>query len=304
MKAKLISLMLCSVAPVCQAATWQANPNNVDMVLVSARAGDTIQLAAGIYTGKYFLINKPLKLNGAGKAKTIIKSGFRAWAGAGPTGIMVNNTGGVTISNLAVSDVSTAADEPYFGIYVSVSSSLSNIVIDNVDVGNIKWTGNWTNGKTGNGIGVKVWAGSATNRLDKLTIKNAVVHDSKLGSGEAISLGGAITNFSVDHNTVRDVDNIGIDAAGGYSWFAGRPENGLIFYNTVARVNTQNNPAYGGSKSAAGIYVDGGKSINVKWNLVKACNFGISISAENKNGTNSTLLNQHRPIMLKKPIDF
>jgi hypothetical protein len=56
MKTNLISFVLCSVTSFCQAATWQANPNNVDMVIVSAKAGNTVQLAQGTYTGKKFLI--------------------------------------------------------------------------------------------------------------------------------------------------------------------------------------------------------------------------------------------------------
>lgn len=281
------TILLCSaflgMVTVSNAVDRPATPSTVESVLAAAKSGDRVLLAAGTYDAKKLLINKPLTLKGAGKTKTIISKGFRAWSGAEPTGIRVENIGGVTISDLTVSGVTTAGDESYFGILVSVDSALSGLSITNVEVASINWTGTWSSGKTGNAIGIKVWSNNVASGLDKLTITNCHVHDCKLGWGEAVSLGGKITNFTVSKNVVERVDNIGIDAVGGYSWFNGAASNGTISFNTVKGVNTATNPAYAGSKSAAGIYVDGGQKITVADNTIDSCNFGISISSENKN---------------------
>jgi hypothetical protein len=288
MRIILVTFALFGMAfSVCQAAILSATPSNVESKLAAAKSADTVRLAAGLYDSKAFLIEKPLTLEGAGIGKTIITAGFRAWEGAPPTGIHVNDIGGVTIRNLTVSGISTTDGEPYFGILVDVSSALKNITIDKVEVAWISWAGDsWISGMTGNAIGVKVWSGNITNGLDKLTITNCRVHDSKLGSGEAISLGGKVTNFTIKSNIVERVDNIGIDAVGGYEWFNGVAANGTISFNTVRGVNTATNPAYAGDKSAAGIYVDGGQNITVSDNTIETSNFGISISSENT-GTNA-----------------
>lgn len=279
-----------------------ATPATVESVLAAAQSGDRVLLAAGTYDSKKLMISKPLTFKGAGIGKTIVTTGFRAWAGAEPTGIRVENTGGVTISDLTVSGVTTTANEAYFGILVSVSSSLNTMTIENVEVASVAWSGTWSNGKTGNAIGIKVWSGNATNGLDKLTIRNCHVHDCKLGWGEAVSLGGKVTNFTVTKNVVERVDNIGIDAVGGYSWFNGAAANGTISFNSVSKVNTATNPAYNGSKAAAGIYVDGGQKITVSDNTLDACNFGISISSENT-GTNARF-NQILRNAILQPTEF
>ena len=282
----LSCLVALSMSSLVQAVDRAATPTTVESVLAAANSGDRLVLAAGTYDSKKLMISKPLTLKGAGIGKTIVTKGFRAWAGAEPTGIRVENSGGVTISDLTVSGVTTTGNEAYFGILVSVSSALSGMTINNVEVAGITWSGTWSNGKTGNAIGIKVWSGNTANGLDKLTISNCHVHDCKLGWGEAVSLGGKVTNFSVTKNVVERVDNIGIDAVGGYSWFNGAAANGTISFNTVKSVNTATNPAYNGSKAAAGIYVDGGQKITVSDNTLDTCNFGISISSENT-GTNA-----------------
>lgn len=286
MRMQLVVSTLIVAASAAHAADRPATPTTVQSVLAAANSGDRILLSSGDYVGAKLLINKPLTLQGAGKGKTVIRNGFRAWAGAEPTGIRIENVGSVTISQLTVTGVSTTADEAYFGILVSVNKALSAITIDNVEIQWISWTGTWSGKKTGNAIGVKVWSGNAANSLDKLTITNCHVHDCKLGSGEAVSLGGKVTNFNVSRNVVERIDNIGIDAVGGYSWFNGAAANGTITFNTVRSVNTATNPAYAGSKAAAGIYVDGGQNITISDNTIDACNFGISISSENT-GTNA-----------------
>lgn len=282
MRILILSCALWGLPAICFATDRPATPATVVRVLTEAEAGDRVLLSAGTYYARKLLINKPLTLQGAGKGMTIIKRGFRAWQGAEPTGIRIENVSGVTISDLTIRNVTTAGSESYFGILVSVSSACSDITIKNVEVASISWSGEWIGGETGNAIGVKVWSGSALNELRNLTITDCHVHDCRLGSGEAISLGGKVAGFIVSRNVVERIDNIGIDAAGGYAWFNGVPAGGSIRFNTVRNVNTATNPAYAGSKAAAGIYVDGGRRITVADNVINACNFGISISSENR----------------------
>jgi hypothetical protein len=88
-------------------------------------------------------------------------------------------------------------------------------------------------------------------------------------------------NFKVTNNTIRNVNNIGIDFIGGEKDVVKDTtkvaRQGVCTGNRVE--NARSN--YGGGY-AAGIYVDGGRDIVIESNIVTQCDMGIEVGAENK----------------------
>ncbi len=105
-----------------------------------------------------------------------------------------------------------------------------------------------------------------------------------LGSSEALALNGNVTTFTITENLIHDCDNIGIDLIG----FEGtapdptldRARDGVVSANRIYAIDTRTNPAYGGERSAAGLYVDGGTRIILERNEVFSSNLGIELASE------------------------
>jgi hypothetical protein len=144
-----------------------------------------------------------------------------------------------------------------------------------------------------NGFGIAVYGNSAT-AIHGLVIEGCEVYNLRTGASESVVLNGNVTNFTVRNNTVHDCNNIGIDFIG----FEGtnaiealdQARNGVCAGNVVYNVDSRFNPAYGGnfttgggnnSRSAPGLYVDGGRDIVMESNHVYACNFAVSVGSEN-----------------------
>ena len=132
--------------------------------------------------------------------------------------------------------------------------------------------------------GIAVYGDDGVNGIHDILIEGNELNNLTLGSSEALVLNGHVYNFTVRGNRVHDNDNIGIVAIG----FEGvspdpatdQAQNGLISDNVVYNIDSQNNPAYGGERSAGGIYVDGGAHIIIQRNRVYQNNIGIEIASE------------------------
>ncbi|MFO0985604.1 MAG: right-handed parallel beta-helix repeat-containing protein [Planctomycetota bacterium] len=127
-------------------------------------------------------------------------------------------------------------------------------------------------------MGITVYGTSASASISDLIIAGNQIHDCEPADSEALVLNGNVERFAVTGNVVRDVNNVGIDFIGGEAdinpSFVAR--NGVCAGNLVERANAN----YGGG-FAAGIYVDGGKDIVVRGNVVTQSDLGIEIGAEN-----------------------
>lgn len=145
-----------------------------------------------------------------------------------------------------------------------------------------------------NGFGIAAY-GTAGTPIDNLVIDDCEVYALRTGASESVVLNGNVTNFRVTNNRVHDCNNIGIDFIG----FEGTNTNpaldqargGLCSGNEVYKIDSKFNPAYGGNfttggsndtRSAPGLYVDGGKDIILERNHVHDCNFAVSVGSENQ----------------------
>ena len=134
--------------------------------------------------------------------------------------------------------------------------------------------------------GIAVYGDDSPGGVHDLLIEDNELDHLTLGSSESLVLNGNVYDFTVRGNRVHDNDNIGIDAIG----FEGvspdpatdQARNGIISDNVVYNIDSQNNPAYGGERSADGIYVDGGTHITLERNRVHDSNIGIEIASEHR----------------------
>ncbi len=165
-------------------------------------------------------------------------------------------------------------------------------------------------------LGIAIYGTSPTKPMKDILIQGNHVHDLTLGFSESISLSGNVDGFRIEGNQVHDVDNIGIVVAGGYGtacWESANrnscddsldyARNGLVMGNTVYNVDTRKNSAYPDNtvNAAAGIYVDGARTIVVERNRVYSNGSGLSVSSENAGGLakdiivrNNLIYNNHR----------
>ncbi len=135
--------------------------------------------------------------------------------------------------------------------------------------------------------GIAVY-GDATQPISHLLIAGNEVSHLLLGSSEAVALNGNVTVFTVTDNLIHDCDNIGL-ALIGFEDVAPDPaldraRDGLVSGNRVYGVDSRSNPAYGGERSAGGIYVDGGTRIVIERNTVYSANIGVELASEHAGG--------------------
>ena len=195
--------------------------------------------------------------------------------------IKIQNKSYITISGLAIRNYKTAQKD-HIPIGILIAGSGEQIEAINNIIYNIET--NYAGANGGDAHGIAVYGTSAPAALNNIRINGNRLYNLKLGSSEALVINGNVDGFQVKNNIIRDSNNIGIDAIG----FEGtspdpaydQARNGLISGNNVYNINSYGNPAYGNTRSAGCIYVDGGAQIVIEQNKVHHCNLGIELASE------------------------
>ena len=228
-----------------------------------------------------------------------------------PTGrsamIDIAGSTNVSVSNLEITGYRTSDIDAFpMGVYVHGGDTGVSITGLHVhDMGN----DNGTQGSMGmNAHGIAAYGDSPTQSISNLTISDNEVDHLVLGASESVVVNGNVDGWRITGNHIHDDNNIGIDAIGfeptlpePYRYTdVNRARNGDISGNDVENISSKNNPAYAGSLSADGIYVDGGTQISIAHNTSNANDIGIEVAAENANGyadhvtvTNNTVSNSN-----------
>lgn len=133
-----------------------------------------------------------------------------------------------------------------------------------------------------NGHGIVVYGTDGGQAIEKLLISDNHIYDCVLGSSEALVVNGNVNGFIIDGNEIHDVDNIGIDCIGfeGNSSSNDQARNGQVSNNLIYNITSANNPVYSGGFGANGIYVDGGRDIEIFGNTIYNCDIGIEVASE------------------------
>jgi len=285
--------------------TLEAPWRTIQKAATLVAAGDEVVIHAGTYvervtlSGKHGTAALPIifrKHDGDTGAVVITQAGVTPPDGLSAI-FRIQNSDHIILRDLEISDYKTVGNNSRqraqlpAGIYVNGGGD--GIQIRNCKVRDI-WQGSTTLNNFGaNGFGIAVYGDSATP-IDHLVIDSCEVHGLRTGASESVVLNGNVTNFQVTNNTVHDCNNIGIDFIG----FEGtnpdesldQARNGVCSGNTVYRIDSKYNPAYGGNfttggnnntRSAPGLYVDGGRDILLERNHVYDCNYAVSVGSEN-----------------------
>ena len=145
--------------------------------------------------------------------------------------------------------------------------------------------------------GINVYACNDRAPVADLTIEGCEVYDCECGSSESLVLNGNIDGFLIAGNRVHDNNNIGIDMIGfeglakhpdgvgnGNPYDADQVRNGICRDNVIYNISTEGNPAYYEDGeydlSAGGIYVDGGRDIEICNNFIFRCDIGLEVATE------------------------
>ena len=259
--------------------TWLTIQHGIN----NLQPGDVLNVGPGIYNEA---LSFPISGSASNGYITLLASSgaILDGTGQGPEGVSISSKNYIKVIGLEVRYF-TGSNMP---IGISVIGSSSNLEILNNIVHHIE-------SPNDNAHGIAFY-GSSLTPISNITIDGNEIRNCKLGQSESMVLNGNVTNFIVSNNIVHDNDNIGIDFIG----FEGtaptgfdQARDGICRNNTVYSISSLTNPAYGGERSADGIYVDGGKNIVIEKNKVYDCDIGIELASEHqgKNTEDITIRN-------------
>ena len=293
------------------AQPWKTLQNAANIVA----AGDVVYIRVGTYKER-LVIDSVLGT----AAQPIVFQKYSPDAGAvlidqtgvtppvGPSALLtISNSNYVTIQNIELANYKTAGTDAAQktqvpgGIYLT--GACNGVKILNCKVHDIWQSCSLLNDFDPNAFGVLVYGNVATS-INNFSMDGCEVYNLRTGASESIALNGNVTNFAVTNNTVHDCNNIGIDFIGFESTSPNastdQARSGVCTGNVVYNIDSKFNPAYGGNfttggadstRSAPGLYVDGGKDIVMERNHVYACNYALSVGSEHlgKVATNITV---------------
>jgi hypothetical protein len=256
----------------------------VQFGMSKAFGGDTVFVRAGTYFEKLSCprsgaLNSFITLKNYNNENVIID------------GTGVSGTTMLTISSKSYIEVSGIIFQNNYrqdanGIYVFGEGS--NIFIKNCTVRNIGWTTNANADPfsvTPNGQAHAIlFNGRTALGYQNLKLLNSKIHNIITGNSEAVTFVGNINGFTVDSDTIYNTKNIGIVIAGNYSWAINSGVSASLNNSrngVVSKCVVYDNRRFSNLYAPAGIYVDGGKNVDILNNTVYKNGNGISVGCEN-----------------------
>ncbi|MDR1755008.1 MAG: dockerin type I domain-containing protein [Eubacterium sp.] len=273
----------------------------LQMSLDKLNPGDTLLIHEGIYNEKIIINN-----SGAIDNKITVKNMPGERAVIDGTGIEDKKTmielvdinylriEGLEICN---SNAKNYGSDVNCGIFVQASEygGSKGVEIVNNKIYNIDgstWGYADKNGTTkpchmnGHGIAVYGYGINQENTVSDILIDGNEVFNNRLGQSETVVVNGNVDGFAISNNYIHDNDNIAIDVIGYEETSNGsgdidRARNGKIFGNAIFDCDSIANMTYNDNGGSDGIYVDGGKSIEIYNNFVSGIPYGIELASEN-----------------------
>ena len=264
----------------------KSNPfRTIQHAINTSIPGDTINVRKGIYYELLSIYNigqaqqKTLTIQTYNNEVVIIDGSRSSPELSNLVGFSIEDSSNITIQGFEIRNIITSDDNLY-PAGIKVRGQSKNIVVQDNNIHHIE-----NNHPEGNAHGI-IFYGNSLTPIQNIRIINNTLHHLKLGRSESLTISGNVTNFTINKNYLYNNNNIGIDIAGHYEACSEQDcidiaRNGTITNNLVINHSSAKNPAYDGSNSAAGIYVDGGQNIRINHNFVANNNYGLSISSEN-----------------------
>lgn len=246
------------------AAQGGADYRKIQQALDAARPGDTVLVKAGQYRGEI-----KIKNSGAPGACIRLEGEQGAIISGGTFGISIVSQKHIAISGLTIQNIS-GGNTP---TGIKVSGAASHISLTKTVVKKV------TNESNAHAVS---FFGTNSQPLNNLFIDGNEIMQNRLGNSEALVLNGNVEIFQISNNKVHDNNNIGIDIIG-YEGKGPRGKDyarkGFILNNQVWNISSANNATYS-ERSAGGIYVDGGRGIEISGNKVTNSDIGIELASE------------------------
>lgn len=248
--------------------------------LSAASAGDTIYVRAGVYREALILPKSgdpnqgPITLSAYPDEQPIIDGTDLQVSSL----IEIDSKHDWVITGFEIRNLSQLHAH---GIFIEGNSN--NITLSHNKIHDIDTTGALGKKMTGGANAILVKS-LTEEKISDIFIKNNDIYDCTVGYSEALTISGNVSGFEITGNHIHEITNIGIDLAGHYDGDY-QSQQGLVSGNTVENCHS----AYG-SGNASGIYVDGGKDIEIIGNTVRSNDYGITVGCENSGKTASGIL--------------
>ena len=254
------------------AGTTNAPFKNINTALSRVVAGDTVLVRGGIYHEQINFLK-----SGTSEKNIVVK----AYPGEKPvidgsnitvTGwlalVTLSNVRYITIEGFDICNlISSAFNTDPEGILINGNSH--DITIKNCNIYNIKSNASLNNWRSAHAILV---LGNGTSAITNLIITGCTIHDTQTGTSESVTLAGNIDGFTISHNKIYDIENIGIIIAGGDNLnpsgniATNYARNGVVSDNELYNNSHTRSPDVWGTSSygAIAIYVCGGANTIVE----------------------------------------
>ena len=141
---------------------------------------------------------------------------------------------------------------------------------------------------------IAIIGNDSVNPMHSIVVRGNELFDIVPGYSEALKIVGNVTDFLVEGNNIHDVANIGIVAAGNYTWV--KDSNGVLIpaevnhaRDGIIRNNTVSNSVSPVANSA-GIYLDGAHNVLVEGNTSHHNSVGFSVGCEQPGTTDGNIL--------------
>lgn len=250
---------------------------------------DTLFVRSG--TGPFqptasILVEKPIIIKNYLTEQPVIDGGSMVFNPGGYAIMFIQKAAGITIDGLIIQNVkyNSARGIAVLNNNGTATENTGNVTIKNCVFRNIGWILNdldtfQPNSSIGcNAIQVQC---TKTTPLRNVRIQNNEVYNCATGWGEAIIVVNNVDSFYIEDNYVHEIANIGIGAAGNYTYGGAitisptlnQARNGFIRRNKV--FNCMSPIAV-----SAGIYLDGARNCLVEDNETYSNAAGISLGAE------------------------
>lgn len=259
---------------------------NISMALTKAVPGDTVLVRNGTYSEKIVFpksgrLDKYITLKAYPGEKAIIDGTPLSVTGKEAL-VTIRNNSYIILEGFDICNYkSTTPWANVNGILVDQGSK--NIQIKRNRIYNIEHNVKPEDGRSGHGIEI---IGNTDVMMKNILVEENEIHDCNTGYSENLTINGYVDSFIIRKNKIYNAENIGIDAAGGYSANSNPvynyARNGLISENELYNIDMTTGPIGGAhGHGAIGIYVDGARNITVERNKVHECDRGIGIVSEN-----------------------
>ncbi len=248
-----------------------------------AAEGDVVFVPKGIYTETFGIEKNGITVRG--EEGTIIDGEGMELNDDNCVAIYIKGKD-ITVESFEIRNFIIDGPSDVCPIGIQVAKGSSKVTVRNCKVHDHGFNYDYsTDDDNYNAHGIYV-SGGVNKQTSDILVEGCELYNLHLGSSESLVFNGNVVGFEAKDNYIHECDNIGIDAIG-YEQDEDNENdsarNGRIHGNYVTNIcsDPEVNPTYD-SMCADGIYVDGGRDIEIYDNFVTHCDIGIEVASEHQ----------------------